>query len=226
MALLLHHDALFLHVPKTGGMWVSAALRDLGAVRCRVATKHSDMERVLNCARRHPGRYVEAVFKAGPAWQRHARGAFKFCFVRHPLAWYESYWSFTRARGWTVWGVDKRGHPRWHPNAPLDGLGDDDFNRFMRNVLARSPGYVSRMYAWYATPAIDFVGKQEHLVDDLMTALRTIGCAFDERALRARPPVNASARSGVPAWDPVLKSEVASAESAAFERFGYSVEAP
>ena len=39
---------MFLHIPKTGGMWVSAALRDLGLVRCRVASKHADMARVVD----------------------------------------------------------------------------------------------------------------------------------------------------------------------------------
>jgi hypothetical protein len=226
LALLLHDDAIFLHVPKTGGMWVSAVLRDLGAVRCRVASKHADMDRVLNCARRYPGRYLEAVVKAGPLWQRRARAAFKFCFVRHPLAWYESYWAFTRARGWNAWGVNGRGRQRWHPNALLDGLGDDDFNRFVRNVLERCPGYVTRLYGWYATPEIDFVGKQEHLADDLAKVLRLIGRDFDERRLRAEPRVNTSDRSQTPAWDPVLKREVASTESAVLERFGYAPEGP
>ena len=226
MALLLYDDAVFLHVPKTGGMWVSAVLRDLGAVRCRVASKHADMERLLNCARRNPGRYLEAVVKAGPQWQSRARGAFKFCFVRHPLAWYESYWSFTRAHGWNAWGVNRRGRRRWHPNALLDGLGDDDFNRFVRNVLERRPGYVTKLYGWYATPEIDFVGKQESLADDLAVVLRLIGRQFDERKLRQQPRVNVSDRSQAPVWDPVLKDEVASAERAALERFGYSPEAP
>jgi hypothetical protein len=169
---------------------------------------------------------LEAIVKAGPRWQRRARAGFKFCFVRHPLAWYESYWSFTRSRGWVAWGVNRRGRPHWHPNAPLDGLGDDDFNRFMRNVLERCPGYVSRLYGWYAAPEIDFVGKQERLTDDLAEVLRRLGRAFDADRLRAQPPVNVSDRSHAPVWDPALRHEVASAESAALERFAYSVEGP
>ena len=206
-------------------MWVSAALRDLGMVRCRVASKHADMERVLHCARYYPGRYLQAVAKAGPAWQARARTSFKFCFVRHPLAWYESYWLFMRGRGWNAWGVSRRGRPRWHPNAALDGLGDDDFNRFMRNVLTRHPGYVGDMYGWYATGAIDFVGKQESLADDLARVLRRLGVEYNAAELRRRAPVNVSARSaGAPIWDPALRKDVEAAEAAALERFGYASE--
>jgi hypothetical protein len=223
MALLLRNDATFLHVPKTAGMWVSAVLDDLGLVRCRIVTKHADMERVLHCARHHPGRYLEAVAKAGLTWQRRVRAGFKFCFVRHPLAWYESYWLFMCSRGWNAWGVDGRGRTRWHPNAALDGLGADDFNAFVRNVLRSRPGYVSEMYGWYATSEIDFVGRQERAADDLLEALRRMSLGFDEARVRARAPVNVSEGSGSrPQWDPAVRAEAVRAERAALERFGYA----
>lgn len=206
-------------------MWVSAALRDLGLVRCRVVSKHADMERVLHCSKYYPGRWLEATVKAGPLWQSRVRRSFKFCFVRHPLAWYESYWLFMRGRGWNVWGVNRRGRPRWHPNAPLDGLGDDDFNRFMRKVLERRPGYVGEMYDRYATPSIDFVGKQERLAEDLAEVLRRLGVPCDAERLRSRAPVNVSDRAaGAPVWDEALRREVEAAEHAALERFGYATD--
>jgi hypothetical protein len=222
VALLLRNDALFLHVPKTGGTWVTAVLRDLGLVRCRVVSKHADMEHVRHCARLQPGRYLEACAKAGPRWQRRVRRGWKFCFVRHPLSWYESYWLFMRARGWNAWGVNRRGRPRWHPNAGLDGLGDDDFNLFVRRVLERRPGYVTRLFGQYATADVGFVGRQERLADDLLGVLRRIGAAYDETRVRAWPAVNASDLSqGRPKWDDGLRREVLRMEHDAIVRFGY-----
>jgi hypothetical protein len=181
------------------------------------------MERLLHCARHYPGRYLEALAKAGPRWQSQARAAYKFCFVRHPLAWYESYWLFMRGRGWNAWGVTPSGRRRWHPNAALDGLGDADFNRFARNVLRRRPGYVSEMYSWYATPEIDFVGVQERLAGDLAAVLRHLGVEFDSERLTARDRVNVSTRhEGEPAWDEGLRAEMEAAEHAAIARFGYN----
>jgi hypothetical protein len=119
--------------------------------------------------------------------------------------------------------VNRRGTPRWHPNAPLDGLGDDDFNRFMRNVLATRPGYVTQMYGWYVTDAVDFVGKQERLADDLSRVLAHLDVVHDAGRLHERARVNVStgAERG-PVWDPALRDEVADAEGAALQRFGYT----
>jgi len=225
LALLLKCDALFLHVPKTAGTWITAVLRDLDLVEARVASKHADMEHVLRCARHLPGRYLEASFKVGPFWQRRARAAFKFCFVRHPLSWYESYWLFMHARGWNRWGVNRRGRRRWHPNAPLDGLGSDDFHRFVRNVLEARPGYVGEMYGWYATPGIDFIGRQERLASDLLQVFSRLGVPVDEDRVRERVPVNVSRGSdNRPAWDEGLLRETLRAERSALERFGYTEE--
>lgn len=225
MALLLKCDGLFLHVPKTAGTWVTAVLRDLNLVQARVASKHADMEHVLRCARHYPGRYLEAVLKVGPFWQQKARRAFKFCFVRHPLSWYESYWLFMNARGWNRWGVNRRGLRRWHPNAALDGLGADDFNQFIRNVLETKPGYVGQMYGWYATAAIDFVGRQERLACDVVEALSRMRVPFEEDRVRGHIPVNVSRGSDQrPVWDKGLLRDILRAERAALETFGYTEE--
>ena len=42
MALLLRNGAVFLHVPKTGGTWVTRVLEQAGLVRSAIATRHSD----------------------------------------------------------------------------------------------------------------------------------------------------------------------------------------
>ncbi len=223
MAVLLKTDAVFLHIPKTGGMWVRKVLEDLDLVQCRFSSKHADMERVLHCAKHYPGRYLQAVAKAGPLWQHRVRRAFKFCFIRHPLAWYESYWAYMCGRGWNQWGKNSLGLSRWHPTAELDDLGAPDFDRFVRNVMDKSPGYVSRMYGWYATPEIDFVGRQECLADDLVKVLRRLDVVFDESRVRALAPVNTSDRSSSrPVWDENLRREVEKLEAQALNRFGYS----
>jgi hypothetical protein len=183
------------------------------------------MQHVMYCARHYPGRYLEASFKVGPFWQQKARTAFKFCFVRHPLSWYESYWLFMNARGWNRWGVNRRGFRRWHPNAALDGLGAEDFNRFVRNVLEARPGYVGEMFGWYATADIDFVGRQERLASDVVEVLARLQVPFDEERVRGHIPVNVSRGSDQrPRWDQGLLRDTLRAERAALERFGYTEE--
>ncbi|RMD82222.1 MAG: hypothetical protein D6815_09735 [Candidatus Dadabacteria bacterium] len=149
------------------------------------------------------------------------RRAFKFCFVRHPLRWYESYWKFSMQRGWPRWGY-RRGRQRWHPNAALNELADPDFNRFIAKVIAHEPGYVTRMFAAYATPEIDFVGRQERLAEDLIEVLARLGVSCDAERIRRWPRVNETPKEiPDPQWDPSLRKQIEELERPALERFGY-----
>jgi hypothetical protein len=76
MPSLLLPRSRFLHVPKTGGNWVSAVLQDLFPHAQRMAKKH-------------------ATRRTAPGAER-----FTFAFVRHPLTWYQSYFAYKQCRGW------------------------------------------------------------------------------------------------------------------------------
>ena len=69
-------------------------------------------------------------------------------------------------RGWIHWGAQNNVED-WHPNAILNGLGSDDFNQFIKNVVHKRPGYVSELFFSYTKPGITFIGKTENLTDDL-----------------------------------------------------------
>ena len=70
---------------------------------------------------------------------------------------------------------------------------------------------------------IDFIGRFESLADDLVRALKTTGASFDERALRATPPINVSHISPQLAdWTPQLAAKVRLSEQRAIGRFGYT----
>ena len=105
--------------------------------------------------------------------------------MRHPVAWYRSYWSFRSRKG-----------ARRDEKFPADGLWSDDFDQFVNNLLDAYPrGFVSTLYQYYTGvegEAVDFVGCQEHLADDLVKALTLAGEDFDEAALRATRPTNRS----------------------------------
>jgi hypothetical protein len=103
----------------------------------------------------------------------------------------------------------------------IAGLGSPDFNEFVRNVARHRPGFVAELYGWYATPEIDFVGRQENLAADLVLALRRMGLDLDEERVRSRPAENAS-RCDPLQWDPGLREEIERLEYAALVRYGYT----
>ncbi len=149
------------------------------------------------------------------------RQPFTFCFVRHPLDWYESWYRYMCGRAGFDWSRETDLHS-WHPCLAIKATGDQEFNQFLRNVLAQRPGFVTELFSTYTQPGIDFVGKQECLAEDLIGVLDKLKLSFDADAVRAAAPVNVSQRGHQSLqWDPALRAEFEKAEYAAMLRFGY-----
>lgn len=202
MALYLpRSQALFLHIPKTGGTWIETALE-----RSQVLTQ------------RPPQRRDVSIRHALPQ-HIHVDPRHVFAFVRHPLRWYESWWKFQA-------GTWHRFEPSvWHPQRCLEPCASDRFMEFVSSCAQQEPAYVTRMYEWYLGPAHSprrvLVGRHENLADDLVRILEEIDEDFDEKALRSVAPINVSrCRRGVPEWaDSALKERVESYEAAFVRRF-------
>jgi len=230
MALLLKNGAVFLHVPKTGGTWVKSVLQKLDLIEAPLGHGHSDFERAYwHDKLHHDLKVVRYIFRRAirsPRTQaRMAPGCFKFCFVREPLSWYESWWSFMQMpkMNWRKLG-DECDPYKWEPFSMLNGLGSPDFNTFVHNVNRKRPGFVTELYGWYVRPGISFVGKQERIVEDLAKIFEIIEVNVSAEQLRQIPPTNES-RKDIPAleWDPALKRETLRLEYGGYVRYGYAV---
>lgn len=227
MGVILKCGAVFLHIPKTGGCWVEEALRVCGQVHRHLPHRHADMTRVM---------HYKKFQKLRPRfWIRDRRigmpespmlgATYRFCFVRNPLRWYESWWRFMEGKQWKRWGVQGFANA-WHPNSVLNGLGSHDFNEFVRNVVRVRPGYVTELYSRYTDERIDFIGRQESLVDDFVHVLQELNVSFDEQQIRELAPVNVSATPKERVhWDPQLRELVTKLEYPALIRYGYARDA-
>jgi hypothetical protein len=218
MALLLKNGAVFLHIPKTGGNWVSKVLEELNLVEKHIPHKHADIDHFFAPPRGGKAIIIHAIHEL---FSKRTNKPFMFCFVRNPLSWYESWFKYMvqLSRQWRFWG-DERDPYNWHPNALLNGSGSSDFNEFVKNVIIKRPGYVSEMYGWYTKPQMDFVGKQEHLVDDFIRVLRTMSVDFDEKFVRDYGKIGVSPEKKT-IWQDELKRKVALYEYAGMIRYGY-----
>ncbi|MCE0497084.1 MAG: sulfotransferase family protein [Methylacidiphilales bacterium] len=228
MALLLKNNAVFLHVPKTGGTWVAELLKHLGLVKTPVGGSRTDFERLFWYDRFHRDEKVfRNLIRRRLGWLPHINpGCFKFCFVREPLSWYVSWWRFMECRKWRSQGDEKNPYHK-SPVEMLNGLGSHDFNTFVDNVNRKRPGFVTEMYGWYARPSVAFVGKQENLRRDLLEALSLMRMKTDVAEIETFPEMNVSPPTiHCPEWDPKLKQKTYRLEYAAYVRYGYAMPEP
>ena len=191
--VLIFKNAVFLHVPKTGGTWVKAA----------VSNADIEFEEYL----------VDGDIHGDLSYCRF-RDRFIFAFVREPLSVYQSYWRFKTMVGW-----DPRNPFDMDCAAPTFDTFVENVLRLEPAWCSRMfEDYVGRTVA----DEISFVGRYEALADDLVRALGMIGASFDEAALRATPPVNVSTVSReLTQWSPELEARVKRSEERALLRFGY-----
>ncbi len=163
---LVLSESRFLHVPKTGGNWVSSVLREQ-----------------FSRAQRMPKIHTTRISAPRPE-------LFTFAFVRHPLTWYQSYFSYKQRKGWDPTN-------NWD-----DIVRCDSFTEFVEKVLGETPAYYSKLirrFVGRVGDEIDFVGRFESLTDDLIHALELAGEQFDPDVIRETPPVNQSSYDAHPA---------------------------
>lgn len=198
-------NAVFVAIPKTGSQWVRRVLAESGAT-CAPAGGPGDHNL--------PGTYG----RGGPG---EPTGNRRFCFVRHPLEWYESVW-----RGLHSSWPDRRPVKPLHRERTWSPIrlvtytaGARTFDEFVRAVLSEQPGFWSRMCEWYAgppgAPAVDYVGRCENLADDLRIILTALGW---KRRPAETPRVNES-ETPAPVWNPELRERVLESERVGVNRW-------
>ncbi len=226
MSLVLKDGSIFLHVPKTGGNWVTTVLDKCGLIAESIGEhKHIDMTQVISIANNSEASMASRIKqRIGLSKEK----PYMFCFVRDPITWYESWFEYMSqpTRNWCNWG-DEKSMDSWHLNSILNGLGDSDFNQFVRNVINKRPGYVTELFGWYTTPQIDFIGKQENLVNDLISILNHLNLDFDENMIRSTGKIGVSKKPvNKIEWNAELYQEVYKLEYAGMIRYGYAEKPP
>ncbi len=173
--------SIFYHIPKTGGIFVKEAMRHSGAVYDRTRRIYRATHK-FGLKREHTiPDDVKDIDK---------EGRFSFAFVRKPFEWYRSFWAHRNREGFVL-----------VPKFPLDFLWDKNFETFITNVIKTYPdGFLTDIYKCYVGEdgkALDFVGRQENLREDLIKALTLAGEEFNEKRIRTIKKFNTTASEEV-----------------------------
>ena len=144
-------NSVFLHVPKTGGIWVRRMLNkqdlELKEIRSRWGNESS-------------GGSTNS-WHTVPIWDRDYRARpYRLCFVRNPFTWHQSYWSARTSKD------------NWEKASVFDTrCKSDTFQEYINRVLFYYPdGYLSWLYEYYTSHCV-YVGKVEFLAESLVVAL-------------------------------------------------------
>jgi hypothetical protein len=194
VALIIRNDLLYLHIPKTGGNWLTSVLERQGLVLSSIGHKHATYDLVCGLLQSHNGKSLASKYlSANPT---------VFCVVRHPIKWYESWFRYQYSREWRDWG--KQGDfYKWHVMSDLNSSTSDDFNQFIYNVNSKTPGYVSQLFAKYVNNSSARALKNENLNEEFAEFLEQLGIGGNYDAVRKSPRIGESPRIDLE-WDSAL----------------------
>lgn len=151
--------AICLHIPKTGGTFIRNYFRETNL--------DHDVKELYKRAHMNADGIRGFI---GPTED------LIFCFVRHPLTWYRSYWTSKQQI------VDRRG-------GSMDGIVDLSWEDFIDTIIEKFPRYLTNFYLGY-TEICRFIGKQENLRDDLDCVLKFLRIPYNREYLFKRVPDN------------------------------------
>ena len=78
------------------------------------------------------------------------------------------------------------------------------------------------MFSLYTPQEIDFIGKTESLVDDLIYVLKKLDIKFDDNKIRNIPKINESySKIEKPTWKGDIKEKIYYLEYPSLFRYGY-----
>jgi len=200
MSILLS-NSVFLHIPKTGGTWVTSVMREAGLIKKKLIYEDPYMSSEGVAPSNH------TILKPEDSQP------VVFSFVRHPLTWYRSYWAWkSRMFGWNPYNaLDKKcGHP--------------DFIQFIHRVITSYPeGYLGEMYPFF-TNHCTHIGRYENLQADFLKFLEIAHEPFDRSLLDKIPPLLTSTEHSSTVKYPVsLAVQLMEAESNICETYNYNM---
>jgi hypothetical protein len=160
MTVLLPNSA-FLHIPRTGGTWIREVLAGANLIEDEIVSQTPEESTEGSVRSWHNVPSSNAGFLS----KEHI-----FCFVRHPLTWYQSYWAYKAYnRSWVLDAAEKN---------KIDVCASHFFREFIDNVIDTFPdGYLAHMFYFYASKAT-LIGKLENLHNDLVAMLTEAGENF------------------------------------------------
>ena len=168
-SFLPERNALFLHIPRTGGRWVKKGI-STAQIPFEYWKKAALDYRIWShgLLAQYRGSYFNRI-------------EYAFAFVRHPFAYYVSMWRFmkrsltrngmeaTRKNSFSRVRLTNEAILRWSPN----------FDEWLEEMLEEEPGWVTRWFERYVGPNggefCHYIGRTETIERDMFQVMDVLG---------------------------------------------------
>ncbi len=211
MALLLKNNLVYLHIPKTGGNWMTKILTESGAVLAPFENKHASYDLVAGYMRRQQNRL-----------NLNGDNIHYCAVVRNPLKWYESWFKYQTSKKFRAWGTNGKAK-HWHIMSPINMEPMTDFNAFMQRINALHPGFAGFLFNAYVSNSNAIVLKNENIREDLASLNEKFDLGIEPSQIFESSEYGVSPNIGIE-WDPEILAQTIKFEAATFEKYGYSPE--
>ena len=175
----------FIHIPKCGGTSIRNVLRK----ECHFEEIATVLPMVPENTVAHRYHWVSSMRCEGRT----------FCFVRHPVAWFMSYWAMRM--------IEKKRNERM----VLNRYWSSDFNTWARRVCQHQRGYVTRMFEAYTERASE-IYRLEDGINPVLSDILGRKIEVEHRNSGKLPHCNATTRKLI------IKSEIAT-----IRKYGYDL---
>jgi len=229
MAIILK-NSVFLHFPKTGGMWTEKVLREIFkdaiCLRGIKTIGHETINDLISFQEQDFIPEVVNLFDSNGNSDEHDILAQRlksidfsntkyFSIVREPIEYWKSFWRYRMS---TQWWDD-----HW-----IDKVSrSDNFVEFVDKLLDHLPGECSRLYNEIIP--IDrmesfTIGRFENLQSDVLKILHELEGDFDEQIVLNTPPFNTTSKVDFRTdLDRERTKRLYQSELEAYQRFGYEL---
>ncbi len=219
---------IFVHIPKNGGTTIETLLmdhldsrRDLHVSEAAVIGDNRDVQGINGLA--NLKKHITAPLLRGALPPGQYDSLFSFAFSRNPFSRCYSAYGYIKARAEADIRV-RRKNPKAALGRDRSKLLDMSFDELCTDLddIARNHGLFRPQSYWLPdADSVDFVGRLEHLSEDLGQIYRRLGLPADQ--LDDLPVANMKSTKG--AWRGMAPASVDAIRrfyARDFERFGYS----